>query len=303
MNQDQFKLCVASISPIDRNGELDVLKLVEYCQYMTTDGGCDSVAPLGTTGEGTSLSFANRKAVPKAFHRANIDPDRVILGVGCPAISETVELILHAQMFGYNRVLVLPPYYYKNISPEGLYSYFAKLVEAIGNSDVRIYLYHFPQMSMVPFPANVVGRLFREFNPVICGLKDSSGDFTQTRSFVEDTGGINAGFEVYPSTESVLLEAQKIGCAGIISGSVNAFAGCSRAVLRSPADQSRLMEMVISARQLAEQYPLIPMMKVFQAIRSGDPSWETVLPPLTALSGEMRSALLRNLVELGLYPD
>ena len=132
---------------------------------------------------------------------------------------------------GFTNVLVLPPYYYKNPSDDGLFNYYARIIDGVGDDRLRIFLYHFPQMSATPLSTGLVCRLREAFGDVIAGLKDSSGDFEQTRAFAEATGGVEAGFDIYPSSEAFLFDGLSAGCAGIISGSTNA----SRISFRLPA--------------------------------------------------------------------
>ena len=301
--QINFKIFAAALSPINSLGSLESGKLGEFCQYLITEGGCDGVAPLGTTGEGTSLPLYTRKSIPQLFAQIGFHPADIILGVGCPALQDTVELIRKSLEFGYTQVLVLPPFYYKNLNPEGLYSYYANLVEAVNNPEVRIHLYHFPQMTMVPIPPAIVKRLYQDYKPMICGLKDSSGDFSQTRAFVEATGGLDQGFHVYPSSEEFIPEAMAMGCAGIISGSLNAFGPLARAALKDGQLQRQTFEKVIAARHLAQRYPLIPAMKAYQALLTSDSSWENLCPPLLALSEQEKRSFILDLEELGLFPQ
>jgi len=179
MSKARRGIYAAAVSPFNVDGSLNAEKLVRYCQHLLTDGGCDGVAPTGTTGEGTSISTTDRLALPGVFAEAGIETDRVIFGTGAPAAGDCVALTRAAVEAGYTNVLVLPPFYYKNPSDEGLYAYFAHLVESIGRDDLRVYLYHFPQMSMTPLSPALVTRLRSAFGPVIAGLKDSSGDFEQ----------------------------------------------------------------------------------------------------------------------------
>lgn len=303
MKNNSFRIFTAALSPINSQGNLKSGMLGEFCQYLINEGGSDGVAPLGTTGEGTSLPFYTRKNIPQLFSQLGFYPSDLILGVGCPALQDTVELIHRSLEFGFTQVLVLPPFYYKNVNPEGLYSYYSTLIEAVNNPEVRIHLYHFPQMSMVPIPAEIVKRLFQDYSPMIWGLKDSSGDFTQTRTFVEATGGIESGFHVYPSSEEFIPEAMEIGCAGIISGSLNAFGKLTREAFNGGKLLNHVFEKVVSARHLAQKYPLIPAMKTYQALLTKDSSWENLCPPLIPLTTQEKRRFILDLEELGLFPN
>ena len=286
----------AVISPFDASGALDAPKLVLYCQHLLGKGGCDGVAPTGTTGEGNSIPLADRLALPGAFAEAGVAPDRVIFGTGACATGDAIAMTRAALDAGFPNVLVLPPFYYKGVSDDGLHAYFAKLIEAVGDERLRVYLYHFPQMSMTPVSAGLVLRLKREFGAVIAGLKDSSGDFAQSRAFAEATGGVAGGFDVYPSSEAMVFDAEEAGCAGIISGSTNAFASLvQRARKAKGAERDRALEAVKAARAAASRYPLMAAMKQIEAWRTGDEGWTLMAPPLVPLSPEQKTALRADL--------
>ena len=300
MKKARRGIYAAAISPFNEDGSLNSKKLISYCQHLLTEGGCDGVAPTGTTGEGTSVAMADRLRLPEAFAAAGIETDRVLFGTGAPASGDCVALSRAAIDAGYNNVLVLPPYYYKSPSDEGLYAYFSNLVEKIANDSLRGYLYHIPQVSAAPISTTVVKRLRAAFGPVIAGLKDSSGDFEQTRAFVEATGGISDEFDVYPSSESMLWEGLSIGTAGIISGSTNAFAVNVQKARNAPEGPERdaAMEAVRNARTMASKYPLMAGMKTLEAWRSGDDSWLRMAPPLVPLTAEQKAGLRADMAAL-----
>lgn len=286
----------AAISPFGPTGSLDAAKLVDYCRYLVSEGGCDGVAPTGTTGEGNSISLVDRMALPSAFAAAGFDSDQVIFGTGSCAVQDAVMLSRAALDAGFPNVLVLPPFYYKGVSDDGIYDGFARLIERVGRDDLRVYLYHFPQMSQTPLAPAMVKRLKTSFGDVVAGLKDSSGDFSQSKAFVDATGGVAEDFDVYPSSEAMVFDGEDAGCAGIISGSTNAFAATVQAARRaSGAARVAALDAVKARRALAGKYPIIPMMKQMEAWRSGDPSWLEMAPPLRPLSAEQAEALKADL--------
>jgi len=254
----------AAVSPYREDGALDVEKLVAYCQYLVSDGGCDGVAPTGTSGEGNAIGLSEKLALPAAFAKAGFASDRVIFGTGSCSVADAAAMSRNALEHGFSNVLVLPPFYYKQPSDEGLYAFFARFIESVGRDDLRVYLYHFPQLSTVPFSTDLVVRLKKDFGAVIAGLKDSSGDFANSRAFAEATGGVDADFDVFPSSETMYFDGKDAGCGGVISGSTNAFAGLIQA-----------------------------------ARRSGDDSWLRIAPPLMPLTDVQRESLRADLVALG----
>ena len=301
MTKAKRGIYAAAVSPFNADGSLNTDLLIGYCEHLLTDGGCDGVAPTGTTGEGTSVPMRDRLALPAAFAEAGVATDAVIFGTGAPSAEDCVALTKAAVDAGYVNVLVLPPYYYKNPSDDGLFNYYANLVEKIGSDALRIYLYHFPQMSSVPLSTDLVLRLRKEFGGVIAGLKDSSGDFEQSRAFIEATGGVSEDFDVYPSSEAMLWDGLSIGSAGIISGSTNAFANGVQAAKAAPDGPERdaAMEAVKAARSVAAKYPMMAAMKQIEAWRSGNDTWTRMAPPLTPLSADVAAALRADLEALG----
>ncbi|MCF2905564.1 dihydrodipicolinate synthase family protein [Octadecabacter sp. CECT 8868] len=300
MTKARRGIYAAAVSPFLPDGRLDQSKLIGYCKHLLSDGGCDGVAPTGTTGEGTSVGMADRLALPDAFAKANIETDRVIFGTGAPSLLDAVALTRAACDAGYTNALVLPPYYYKSPSDEGLFASYSKLIELVGRDDLRVYLYHFPQMSQVPLSVDLVLKLRTEFGPIIAGLKDSSGDFEQSRAFIDATGGINQDFDVYPSSEAFLWDGLSIGSAGIISGSTNIFANKvqeARHASEGPMRDTK-MDAVRKAQAVAGKYPLMAAMKTAEAWRSGDDSWLRMQPPLLPLTADQKANLKADLASL-----
>jgi 4-hydroxy-tetrahydrodipicolinate synthase len=283
----------AAVTPFDAQGRVNTAALIGYCQHLLGEGGCDGIAPTGTTGEGTSIAMADRLALPAAFAAAGIAPDRVIFGTGAPAAGDCLTLTKAACDAGFTNVLVLPPYYYKSPSDEGLYAYYTHLINGVGRDDLRVYLYHFPQMSAVPLSVDLVLRLKAEFGPIIAGLKDSSGDFAQSAAFMEATGGVDADFDVFPSSEAMLWDGLAKGSAGVISGSTNAFGALAQAALQAPEGAARdvAMARVKAARAASGKYPLMAAMKQAEAWRSGDNGWTRMAPPLVPLTDAQKTAL------------
>lgn len=301
MSKARRGIYAAAITPFDDNGRVATEKLLAYCQHLLSDGGCDGVAPAGTTGEGTSIAMVDRLALPAAFAEAGIDRDRVIFGTGAPSLPDCIALTRAGCDAGFLNALVLPPYYYKGPSDDGIFAYYATLIEQIGRDDLRVFLYHFPQLSQVPFSTDLVLRLRAEFGPIIAGLKDSSGDFAQTAAFIEATGGVEEDFNVFPSSEAFLWDGLSIGSAGIISGSTNITARLVQVAKAAAegAERDAAMDVVRKARATAEKYPLMAAMKTAEAWRSGDDGWLRMQPPLLPLNEDQRAALREDLAALG----
>lgn len=296
MSKARRGIYAAAVTPFDDQGAVDPTKLIAYCHHLIDHGGCDGVAPTGTTGEGNSIAARDRLTLPGAFATAGFAADQVIFGTGACAADDAVAFTKASLEAHFPNVLVLPPFYYKNPSDDGLYAYYARLIDKVNSDRLRIYLYHFPQMSMTPLSPALVARLKADFGQVIAGLKDSSGDFSQSLAFVEATGGVDRDFDVYPSSEAMVFDALEAKCAGIISGSTNAFGSLVRAALNAEgAERALAFERVKAARATAAKYPLMAAMKQLEAWRTGDDGWTRMAPPLVALSEGQKSALRADL--------
>ncbi len=259
-------------------------------------GGCVGLAPFGTTGEALSVGIDERTAMLEKLVAAGIDPARLIPGTGLTNLPDTVRLTRHAVDLGCAGAMILPPFYFKNVADEGLYAYFARLIEMVGRDTLRIYLYHIPQVAGVGIPVDVVRRLRSDFPDQIVGIKDSSGVWENTEALL----GID-GLIVYPGAELPLIEALDLGAPGCISATANLNAGAIAEVIRTyhagNRDEAvRLHEAVKRFRLTMQDYAPIPAQK---RLLAGwlDPRWANVRPPFLAMSeaeGEKLAARLRD---------
>ncbi len=259
--------------------------------------GCAGIAPFGTTGEALSVGIDERIAAIRALIDGGIDPRRLIPGAGLSNVADTARLSRACLDMGCRDVLVLPPFYFKDVSEDGLYDYFVQLIAALGH-DARIYLYHIPPIAIVGVPPTLAARLHEEFPDQIVGIKDSSGDLINTQAlFAID------GLVVYPGSELPLLEALQLGAPGCITATANVNAGNIARVmdLYDQGDDvaaQALHEIVKRLRLTLQTYSPIPAQKRLLAIATGDARWANVRPPLIAMSEvagrELASALKRD---------
>ena len=302
-NKARRGVYAAAITPVAADGRPDTAKLIAYCNRLIAEG-LDGIAPTGTTGEGNSLPFDWRLALPSAFAEAGLPPDRVIFGTGACAADDAVALTKAGVDAGYANALVLPPFYLKGVSDDGLFRYYARLVEGVGSDTLRIYLYHFPQMSQTPISIPLIERLKAEFGPVIAGLKDSSGDYAGSLAFASAA----EDFDVFPSNEGVLVDAMRNGCGGVISATTNASARLARRTLEAGGTtRDRLQDDLNKVRQAIAKYPLSAAIKQIEAWKSGDDSWTRVFAPLVELTDAQKASLRRDLAafpaDAGILPE
>ena len=272
-------------------------RLVAHAQRVL-DEGCVGLAVFGTTGEALSVATREREAALEALVAGGIDPGVMIVGTGVTNLPGTVHLTRHAMELGCRACMVLPPFYFKDPDPEGLFRYFAGLVERIGDDRLRIVLYHIPQVAGVGLPVPLVSRLRAEFPEVVVAIKDSSGDWANTEALFEIDG-----LTVYPGAEMPLLDALDRGGPGCITATANVNAGPVAEVIRLHVSGDRpaaevAMEEVRAFRLLMQEYPAIPTQKRLLALRLGDPTWATVRPPFLPADEAVGVRLEERIAEL-----
>ena len=299
--QDIKGVFAAALTLLDADLAPDPKASVAHCQWLLANG-CDGIALLGTTGEGLSFSVAQRLRLLDAALESGIPKDRLIVGTGAAALSDAVELTVHAVSSGVAGCLVVPPFYFKNISDQGLFASYAALVERVGEADLRLLLYHFPQMSAVPIPHQVIAQLVAEFPGIIAGLKDSSGDLDNMVALIEAFPGL----AIFSGTERYLLAVLEAGGAGCITAGANV---TSREIGRLYAhwrefgggvEAGALQQRVTAFRDLIEGVPMIAAMKVLIARHRGQAGLVRVAPPLTGLPDADASAFLARVDQAGL---
>jgi 4-hydroxy-tetrahydrodipicolinate synthase len=269
----------------DAHSEPDVARSIALAKYLL-DVGCDGLNVLGTTGEATSFSLAQRQRVMTAYKDAGLPLERLMVGTGAASLADAIALTRHAAGLGFGGALVLPPFYYKNVPDDGLQAYVAAIVEATHDRPIPIYLYHFPGMSAVPWHVPLLRRLRETHGHRIAGLKDSSGDMPYAR----EAAAISPDFDVFPSTEAALLEARDGTFAGCISATANVNADlCARAWRLG---DKVALETAVAIRKLFDGKPLVAGVKALVAHIHADPAWARVMPPLAAFSPADRSAVV-----------
>ncbi len=278
------------LTPFDADLNPDPERFVRHCRALLEDG-CTGLAPFGTTSEANSLTVEERERLLDEMLAAGIPPSRLIPGTGCCALPDTVRLSRAAAQVGCAGVLMLPPFYYKNVGEEALYHSFAEVIERVGEDELRVYLYHIPQVSQVGIPVRVIERLLAKYPRTIAGIKDSSGDFENTRAMLR---ALPRSFEVFVGSEKFLLANLREGGVGCITATANVNA---RAIARAYRERTEERQREIDVVRAAyEKFPMIPALKETVARRTGDPAWRAVRPPLLELSAEQRALLPQPMV-------
>lgn len=290
------------LTPFDTAYQPAADRFVRHCRWLTAYGV--GLAVFGTNSEANSLSVDEKRGLLDGLLDAGIAPECLMPGTGACALPDAIALTRHATQAGCSGVLMLPPFYYKGVSDDGLFRAFAQVIEGVNDARLRIYLYHIPQVSQVPLSAALIERLLDAYPGIVAGIKDSSGDWDHTRGLIERFAA--RGFQVYAGTETLLLNTLRAGGAGCITATANVNPGPIMDLYAhwQDADADDRQAALNRTRAAFQQYPMIAAMKEAIAESSGDVAWRTVRPPLTELAPAQRAALHDGLGALGFaIPD
>jgi 4-hydroxy-tetrahydrodipicolinate synthase len=289
------------LTPVDADLNPHPGRFVAHARWLL-DNGCHGLVVFGTTGEANSFSVDERIELLDAAVSAGLPRERLLVGTGCCALTDTVRLTRHALSLGIGGVLALPPFYYKGNTDEALFTSFDEVIQRVGGAVFKLYLYHFPRLSGVPITPGLLERLLAAYPDTIAGVKDSSGDWGNTRMLLERFPEI----AIMPGAESYLLFALEAGASGCISASCNVNAPAIRKLYDDfeagrpglPEQQEALSDV----RKILQLRPIIPVMKHLLADALREPDWRYVRPPLLPLPDVEATALESELAALGWTP-
>jgi 4-hydroxy-tetrahydrodipicolinate synthase len=312
------------LTPFKADLSPDAERLIAHCKWLLSQN-C-GLAVFGTNSEANSLSVDERSMLLDALVAAGVDTSRMMPGTGCCSITETVQLTAQAVKHGCAGVLMLPPFYYKDVSEEGLYRYFSEVVQRVGDARLRIYLYHIPPVAVVGITTGLVERLLAKYPDAIAGMKDSSGDWNNTKTFLDAysvRAGRAHGFDVFVGSDSFLLANMRNGGVGTISATANVNPAAIHRLYATEAnierptsnaerrmtDGSAMREERGAEEQQAglnvvrdvfgKKYPMISALKQGIAIYANDPVWAKVRPPLVELTDAQAKSLAAELKAIG----
>ncbi len=268
---------------------------LRHCQWLLQQGA--GLAVFGTNSEANSLTALERMNLLDKLVQNNVDARRSLPGTGCCTIQDTVELSRHATVHGCAGVLMLPPFFYKGVSDDGLFDYYSQVIERVGLQDLRVYLYHIPAFSGVPISLALIERLIRRYPEQVVGIKDSSGDWQNIEAMLSNF----PDFAIFPASESFLTRAMPLGASGCISATINVNPAaisrlCAGWQLEGAAQQQQAVDTI---RKIFQSYPMIAALKFAISHYSDKPSWQVQRPPLSALTADKKTALLAALDAAG----
>src|SRR5215213_7155205 len=295
-SQNFAGVLVPVLTPFTRSGEPDAGRFVSFCRFML-DQGADGLAIFGTTSEANSMSAGERMELLDRLIASGVPAAKLMPGAGACSVTEAATLIRHAVGHGVGGVLMLPPFYYKGMDDDGLFAFFASVIDRGASPALRMYLYHIPPQTVLGLSLDLVGRLIKAYPEAVVGLKDSSGDWSNTAALLDRF----TNFAVFPGSEVFLLDGLRKGAAGCITATGNVNVPGIRKVYenwRTPQADALQAEITL-ARKTIQAYPMVPALKRIVAHFHNDPDWAVVRPPMSPLSAAQSAALLADLAKIG----
>ena len=295
MSSQRFSgVLVPVITPFNEDFSPDIEAYVTHCKWML-EQGVDGLAIFGTTSEANSLAVGERIQLLDALVENGVPADKLMPGTGACSIIDASVLTAHAVNHGCGGVLMLPPFYYKAVDTDGLFATYSEVIHRVGDDRLRVYLYHIPPVAQVPIGLDLIEQLVVAYPDTVVGLKDSSGDWDNTKAILDRF----PGFSTFAGSEGFLLDTLRNGGAGCITASGNANPAGIRKVYRAwqadSATADTLQSRISEIRTTLQSYPMIPALKAMTAEFTGQPNWALTRPPLMPLSDKQATALLSDL--------
>ena len=286
------------VTPFHYDLSADAERFVRHCKWLLAHG-CSGLAVFGTNSEANSLAVEERIALLEALVWGGVPAEKLLPGTGCCALPDSVKLTAHAVKLGCAGVLMLPPFYYKGVSDEGLYRNFSEVIQRVGDDRLRLYLYHIPPVAQVPITLGLIERLLNAYPQQVVGIKDSSGVWNHTQAVLDAFA--DSGFDVFVGSEVFLLQNLRAGGVGCITAGANVNPHGIDAVYRSwqSAEAQTLQAKADSVRKVLQSVPMLPALKAVIAHFVDDSAWATVRPPLVELSAQDRADVIVALTGLG----
>ena len=287
---------VPVLTPFTQSGEPDAGRFIAFCRWLL-DQGAGGLSIFGTTSEANSMSGAERMALLDRLVEAGVPAQKLMPGAGACSMTEAATLAQHAVGHGCGGVLLLPPFYYKGVSDDGIFAFVSGVIDKVASPVLRVYLYHIPPVAQVGFSLDLVGRLIAAFPDTVVGLKVSSGDWSITAALLERF----PSFAIFPGSEVFLLDGLRKGAAGCITASGNVNVPGIRKVYENwqGPQADALHAEITSLRKALQAYPMVPALKRIVAHFHNDPDWAAVRPPLVPLDAAQSSALIADVAKLG----
>ncbi|SBW00782.1 Dihydrodipicolinate synthetase [uncultured delta proteobacterium] len=285
------------LTPFKANLDPSPERFLAHCKRLV-DAGV-GLAIFGTNSEANSLSVQEKLDLLEYLLASGIPAERLMPGTGCCALTDSVTLTRAAVARGCGGVLMLPPFYYKEVSVDGLFRSYSEIIQRVGNANLRLYLYHIPPIAVVPISAELIERLLKAYPGTVAGIKDSSGDWSNTEMLLKNFQ--SESFDVFCGSEVFLLQNMRGGGAGCITATANTNAPAIMDMYNSwkTPEADAKQAAITATRKAFAKLPMIASMKAVIARELNDPEWAMPRPPLMPCAPDKVDGVMAELKSLG----
>ena len=289
----------AALTPINQDYSINSPLFLSHCQWLLTQG-LDGLAVFGTTGEANAFNVEEKIKALQFLIDNNVNPDHLMPGTGQCSVTDTVKFTKKCADIKVRAVLVLPPFFYKDVSDEGVIEYYKRVVEEVGDNNIHYILYHIPQTSGVFISFNVIEKLLKLYPNNIVGMKDSSGDLDnmlKVTKFFND-------FSLFSGSDSLASKVCRRGGAGAITATSNISGKLLSYIIKnnnevSPIDNFQEIQLLQEKiRETLFTHEPVSALKAFLSIQQNNQEWNRVNPPLHKIENPQDHKTVIGLIEL-----
>ena len=275
----------AALTPLNTDYSINKELFLEHCNNLLSEG-LEGLGIFGTTGEGNSFNVNEKIEAVNYLIDNNIGADKLIPGTGLCSVSDTVLYSKVIAKLKVKAVLVLPAFYYKNVSNEGVVAFYKRVIEEVGESDLKYILYNIPQVSGVSIGLEVIEQLIKLFPNNVVGMKESSGNLD---NMLKITKYFN-NFSLFSGSDSLALKVCRSGGAGAITATSNISGKLLSYIVNNYKKESSienfqsLQKLQVQIRETALTHEPISALKAFLSVKNNEEEWNRINPPLTVIS-------------------
>lgn len=300
MNKIAKGVWTAALTPQKEDFSIDFELMIRHYKWLFSNG-CDGIAVLGTTGEANSFTVAERLLVIDALGAADVPLPQIMIGTGCCSIPDTIELTKAALEIGCTNILMLPPFYYKTVSEDGLFGTYDHIIQIIGDERLNIIVYDFPQMTGLEINNQLLVRLWESYPDIIVGIKDSSGNWADMKAICDSI----PGFATFSGTEQYLLDILLAGGAGCITATGNVTAALCQTVYKAFSEGNLVLaeaaqKKLKGIRLMLQGHGGISVLKEIIAAHTGNYDWRNMRLPNLPIDRYASSELFSDVKKLDL---
>jgi len=289
----------AAITPIINNFSVNKDLYLRHCQSLMKNG-LDGLVLFGTNGESSSFSIDQKKDTIQFLLDNRIDPKVLITGCGAPSLEEAIQSTKFSEKIGVKASLLLPPFYFKNVTDEGVINYYRHVIEETGNSDFKFLLYNIPQQSGVTINFNIIEALLKLYPNNVVGLKDSTGNLDnmlKTIKFFNE-------FAVFCGNGALALHTSRRGGAGAITGDANITAKLLSFIIHNYKKENSienfqdLQTLLEKIRNVLGTHEQVSLLKAYYSVADNLPEWNQLMPPLVRINNPSNNKQVTALLDL-----